>query len=52
MLVFYHVAKKELLQDDQLAVCDTNDDGSVDIADAMKIFYFVAKKVSSVKDPE
>lgn len=52
MLVFYHVAKKELLQDDQLAVCDTNGDGSVDIADAMKIFYFVAKKVSSVKDPE
>ena len=29
--------------------CNTNDDNDVDIADAMAIFYFVAKKTDSVR---
>ena len=49
MLVFYHVAKKELLPEDALVRCNTNDDNDVDIADAMAIFYFVAKKTDSVR---
>ena len=49
MLVFYHVAKKELMTDEQCRRCDTNDDGEVDIEDAMKIFYYVAKKTDSVR---
>ena len=49
MLVFYHVAKKELLPDEVLVRCDTNDDTFVDITDAMAIFYFVAKKTDSVR---
>lgn len=49
MLVFYHVAKKAPLPDEALAGCDTNDDENVDIVDAMRIFYFVAKKIPSVK---
>ena len=50
MLIFYHVAKKELLTDEQLLRCDTNDDNEVDIVDAMRVFYFVAKKIDSVKE--
>ena len=49
MLVFYHVAKKELLPEEALVRCNTNDDNDVDIADAMAIFYFVAKKTDSVR---
>ena len=49
MLIFYHVAKKELLTNEQLLRCDTNDDNEVDIVDAMKVFYFVAKKIPSLK---
>ena len=49
MLVFYHVAKKELLPEDALVRCNVNDDNDVDIADAMAIFYFVAKKTDSVR---
>ena len=49
MLVFYHVAKKELLPAEALVRCNTNDDNDVDIADAMAIFYFVAKKTDSVR---
>ena len=49
MLIFYHVAKKELLTDEQLLRCDTNDDNEVDIVDAMRVFYFVAKKIPSLK---
>ena len=49
MLVFYHVAKKELLPEEALVRCNTNDDNEVDIADAMAIFYFVAKKTDSVR---
>ena len=49
MLVFYHVAKKELMTDEQCRRCDTNDDGEIDIEDAMKIFYYVAKKTDSVR---
>ena len=50
MLVFYHVAKKASLPDEKLALCDTNGDEAVDIEDAMRVFFFVAKKVDSVKD--
>ena len=49
MLVFYHVAKKELLPEEALVRCNINDDNDVDIADAMAIFYFVAKKTDSVR---
>ena len=49
MLVFYHVAKKELLPEEALVRCNVNDDNEVDIADAMAIFYFVAKKTDSVR---
>lgn len=49
MLVFYHVAKKELLPEEALVRCNVNDDNDVDIADAMAIFYFVAKKTDSVR---
>ena len=49
MLVFYHVAKKELLPAEALVRCNVNDDNDVDIADAMAIFYFVAKKTDSVR---
>ena len=49
MLVFYHVAKKELLPEDALVRCNVNDDNDVDIADAMAVFYFVAKKTDSVR---
>ena len=49
MLVFYHVAKKELLPAEALVRCNVNDDNEVDIADAMAIFYFVAKKTDSVR---
>ena len=49
MLVFYHVAKKELLPEEALVRCNVNDDNDVDIADAMAIFYFVAKKIDSVR---
>ena len=50
MLIFYHVAKKELLTDEQLLRCDTNGDNEVDIVDAMRVFYFVAKKIDSVRE--
>ena len=50
MLIFYHVAKKELLTDEQLLRCDTNGDNDIDIVDAMRIFYFVAKKIDSVRE--
>ena len=49
MLVFYHVASKNLLPGSVLVHCDTDDSGAVDIVDAMKIFYYVAKKTDSVK---
>ncbi len=49
MIIFYHVAKKEFMTDEQASRCDTNDDELVDITDAMRVFYFVAKKSDSVK---
>lgn len=50
MLVFYHVAKKEMMTDaDQLKRCDVDKNGDVDISDAMRVFYFVAKKIDSVE---
>lgn len=48
MLVFYHVAKKDLLSEDALAVADFNDDGQTDISDTMQLFYFVAKKIPAL----
>ena len=48
-LLYTSVAKKELLTDEQLLRCDTNDDNEVDIVDAMRVFYFVAKKIPSLK---
>lgn len=49
MLVFYHVAKKDMLSEEILSHCDTNGDNTVDISDAMNIFYFVAKKTPTVR---
>ena len=48
MLLFYHVAKKTTLSDDELSRCELTGDGAVDIADSMKLFYFVAKKIPSL----
>lgn len=49
MPVFYHVAKKDMLSEEILSHCDTNGDNTVDISDAMNIFYFVAKKTPTVR---
>ena len=50
MLVFYHVAKKEMMTDaDLLKRCDVDKNGAVDISAAMRVFYFVAKKIDSVE---
>ena len=50
MMIFYHVAKKEMMTDaDQLKRCDVDKNGDVDISDAMRVFYFVAKKIDSVE---
>ena len=46
--VFYHIAGKEKLTDEQVALSDFNGDGSVDIADAMLLFYFIAGKVDEL----
>lgn len=48
MSLFYHVAGKDSLTEEQLTVCDFNADKSVDIADAMMLFYFVAGKTGSL----
>lgn len=48
MILFYHIAGKEKLTDEQVALSDFNGDGSVDIADAMLLFYFVAGKVDEL----
>lgn len=42
MILFYHVAKKSLMEGD---MGDLNHDGEIDINDAMILFYYVAKKV-------
>lgn len=42
MLVFYHVAKRELLDEARRETADTDLSGEVDISDAMMIFYSVA----------
>lgn len=42
MILFYHVAKKSLMEGD---MGDLNHDGEIDISDAMILFYYVAKKV-------
>lgn len=42
MILFYHVAKKSLIEGD---MGDLNHDGEIDISDAMILFYYVAKKV-------
>lgn len=42
MILFYHVAKKSLMDSD---VGDLNHDYKIDINDAMILFYYVAKKV-------
>ena len=34
---------------DQLKRCDVDKNGDVDISDAMRVFYFVAKKIDSVE---
>jgi len=50
MLVFYHVAKKEMMTDaDQLTRCDVDKSGEIDILDAMRIFYYVAKKIDEAE---
>lgn len=49
MMVFYHVAKKSLLTDDQASRCDVTKDGNIDIEDAMNIFYYVAKKIPGLE---
>ena len=50
MMIFYHVAKKEMMTDaDQLKRCDVDKNGDVDITDAMRVFYYVAKKVDRVE---
>ena len=48
MILFYHIAGKEKLTDEQVALSDFNGDGSVDIADAMLLFYFIAGKVDEL----
>lgn len=48
MILFYHIAGKEKLTDEQIALSDFNGDGSVDIADAMLLFYFIAGKVDEL----
>ena len=48
MLLFYHVAKKELLSEDELSRGDLDGDGFIDISDAMLLFYFVAKKITEL----
>ncbi|MDD6341629.1 MAG: hypothetical protein PUA50_04860 [Eubacteriales bacterium] len=48
MLLFYHVAKKTTLSDDEISRCELTGDGAVDIVDSMKLFYFVAKKIPSL----
>lgn len=48
MMVFYHVAKKSLLTDDQASRCDVTKDGNIDIEDAMNVFYYVAKKIADL----
>lgn len=49
MMVFYHVAKKSLLTDDEASRCDVTKDGNIDIEDAMNIFYYVAKKIPGLE---
>ena len=48
MKMFYHIAKKEFLSDEQLLACDIDGNGTVDVADVMRVFYFVAKKSPSL----
>lgn len=48
MLLFYHVAGRQKLAEEQLNVCDFNADDSVDIADAMILFFFVAGRIDSL----
>ena len=48
MLLFYHVAKKELLSEELLTRAELTGDGLIDITDAMNLFYFVAKKIPSL----
>ena len=48
MLVLYHVAEKDTLPEESLAVADFNFDGETDLTDAMKLLYFVAKKSVSL----
>ena len=48
MKMFYHIAKKEFLSDEQLLAYDIDGNGTVDVADVMRVFYFVAKKSPSL----
>ena len=48
MLLFYHVAGRQKLAEEQLNVCDFNADDSVDIADARRLFFFVAGRIDSL----
>lgn len=48
MLVFYHVAKKDLIPSERLFAANTDANKTVDISDAMNLFYFVAKKIDKL----
>ncbi len=48
MKVFFHVAKKEFLNDEQIKRCDIDNNNTIDINDAIKIFYYVAHKTETL----
>lgn len=51
MMLFYYVAKKTDLTDEQLGRSHSNSDYSIDIEDAMALFYYVAKKTDRFFSP-
>ena len=51
MMLFYYVAKKTDLTDEQLGRSHSNSDYGIDIEDAMALFYYVAKKTDRFFSP-